>query len=70
MQYNNFTLIWFQIKKELNGWGLQFSSNLVSCSARNIADKIKIVSGNRETSITNSDWTRETNCEINNQSFY
>merc|ERR1712071_668477 len=49
------------IRKELSGWGIQFSSNLVNCSARNICDQIKIVSGNKEFPIRNSDWTRETN---------
>ena len=60
------TLIWFQIRKELSGWGIQFSSNLVNCSARNICDQIKIVSGNKEFPIRNSDWTRETNGEMDN----
>ena len=49
------------IRRELSGWGLQFSSNLVHCSARNIADRIKIVSGNEEFAIRNSDWTSKTN---------
>lgn len=47
------------IQRELNGWGLSFANDLVSCRGRCIGDSIKIASGRGNFDIRNNDWTRD-----------
>lgn len=58
-----FSIFHFQIQRELSEWGLSFARDLINCRGRNIADNVKIESGDRSINIRDSNWTRNLDSE-------